>query len=596
MGSIMYTRLSPDDRARVDEIFAGLSLDERIAQTLNVHAKAMTPDEIVALYEDCPFGAIFYAYRSADDTAAIAEALQSAASIPVIGSADLVNGAGSRIEGCTLFPWQMAVGATDSEECAENMGRATAIEGRAAGIHWTFGPIVDLSINIGNSMMHTRAFGDDPGHVERISRAFIRGVQGAGEMVATAKHFPGDGIDDRDSHICTSINSLEEEEWMRVFAPIWRGAFDEGVGCVMSGHIALPWIDPGADYLGPRPATLSSKIQIDLLRNRLGFGGVVISDAIPMIGFSAFAPYEVRVPSNIESGSDMILWPDPNADIPIMKQALDSGVLTESRLETAAKNVLALKLSLGLFESVRTPSKNGDAAGTAGYRHSTANRASGAAAEVASGASAHSTAAPATGAASAGATTPGAPGRPDSALFQQWADDIGRRSICIVRNENDLLPLSLEPGAKVLTVSCAFDEDTRGFVKELSVVDYELRERGFAVEHLLNPGNDVLNTRCREFDAIFMNVHVMPRYGTTRMFGQIASIFWNSFWHRHDTVVFTSFGDPYKLYEMPYVPNFVLTFSNTPSSQRAAVATWLGEIEPAGKLPVSLPGYFEREV
>jgi beta-N-acetylhexosaminidase len=154
----------------------------------------------------------------------------------------------------------------------------------------------------------------------------------------------------------------------------------------------------------------------------------------------------------------------------------------------------------------------------------------------------------------------------------------------------------LEEGARVLTVSCAFDEDTRGYVKELSVVDDELRARGFEVEHLLNPGNDILNARCQEFDAVFMNVHVMPRYGTTRMFGQIAGIFWNSFWHKHDRVVFTTFGDPYKLYEMPYVPNYVATFSNTPSSQRAVVKVWLGEMAATGRLPVSLPGYFEREV
>lgn len=646
MGGIMYNRLSPENRSRVDAIFAGLSVEERIGQTFNVHAKKMSPDEIVKLYEECPFGAVFYAYRRADETAAISEALQSAASIPVIGSADLVNGAGSRIEGCTLFPWQMAVGATDSEECAENMGKATAVEGRAAGIHWTFGPIVDLSINIGNSMMHTRSFGDDPSHVTRISRAFIRGVQAAGGstaqdaaaqgaavhhdaphgaaargpvpggMVATAKHFPGDGIDDRDSHICTSINSLEEKEWMRVFAPIWKGAFDEGVGCVMSGHIALPWIDPATDFLGPRPATLSSKIQIDLLRDRLGFDGVVISDAIPMIGFSAFAPYHVRVPANIESGSDMILWPDPKGDIAIMKRALESGILSEARLSAAAKNVLALKLALGLFDSgasltpdaaagaePRGATDHASAKATgAGTAATTAGTPPADGAAVTSGAQADhgGQAKPADGARGAGGATrgtaTGAAVKPDSALFQEWADEIGRRSVCVVRNEKNLLPLSLQTGAKVLTVSCAFDEDTRGFVKELSVVDEELRARGFTVEHLLNPGNDVLNARCREFDAIFMNVHVMPRYGTTRMFGQIASIFWNSFWHDHDNVVFTSFGDPYKLYEMPYVPNFVLTFSNTPSSQRAAVATWLGEIEPAGTLPVSLPGYFEREV
>jgi beta-N-acetylhexosaminidase len=177
-----------------------------------------------------------------------------------------------------------------------------------------------------------------------------------------------------------------------------------------------------------------------------------------------------------------------------------------------------------------------------------------------------------------------------------WADEIGERSVCVVRNEGARLPLALGPGAKVATVTLTMTEDTRGYVKELDVVNEELASRGFEVEHFVNPGSELLNRRAGEFDAVFINVHIMPVYGTTRFAGKAVSTLWNSFWHDHPAVVFTSFGDPYKLYEMPYVPNYVMTFSNTPSSQRTVVKVWLGEIEPAGKLPVSLEGYYECEV
>jgi beta-N-acetylhexosaminidase len=547
----MYDRLNELEKNSVDAFFDGLSLDERIAQVFNVNMFRKTPEEAAELFAKYPFGAAFFAYSKAEDTAAVMRNIQETSSVPVLGSADLVNGAGSRIEGCTLFPWQMAVGAADSEELAEKMGLATAIEGRHAALHWTFGPIVDLSINKDNSMMHTRTFGDDPDHVIRMGRAFIRGVQTEKRMAATVKHFPGDGVDDRDSHVCTSINSLSRDEWYESFGKVWQSLLREAA-CVMSGHIALPWIDPGRSYLGPAPATLSSPIQIELLRNQLGFGGVVVSDAIPMVGFSGFAPYRNRIAGNIESGSDMILWPDPVQDIDEMKSALDEGLLTEERLNQAVKNILALKVWLGLIQT------DGSAAEPAGSDKT---------------------------AVSCGSDD-----------FQQWADEIGERAVCIVRNENTLLPLALPKGSKVATVTLTIGEDTRGYVKELDVVDQELKDRGFEVEHFANPGPELLNARGQEFNAVFINVHVMPVYGTTRMVGTAVRSLWNSFWHGHPAVVFTSFGDPYKLYEMPYVPNYVLTFSNTPSSQRAVVKVWLGELKAQGRLPVSLDGYFERQV
>jgi beta-N-acetylhexosaminidase len=362
-------------------------------------------------------------------------------------------------------------------------------------------------------------------------------------MAATAKHFPGDGIDERDSHVCTSINDLSETEWMESYGTVWRGVIDAGVKTIMSGHIALPWAGPGKNYLGPMPATLSKELQIDLLRKRLGFKGVVISDATPMIGYSAMAGKSTRNVLNIQTGSDMVLWLNPEEETVFMKEALETGLLSEERLETAVKNILGLKLDMGLLDGKEPP-----------------------------------------------------PSPYTVKDFQSWADAIGEKSITIVRNENNLLPLDLKAGAKLLTVTICFDEDTRGYVQDLSIVDEELRARGFEVDHLERPSSKELNEAASSYDAVFMNVHVMPRYGTTRFFGNATACLWDSFWPEHARVVFTSFGDPYKFWEMPYCPNFINTFSNTPSSQKAAVKVWLGEIEAQGRSPVRCKGFFEIEV
>ncbi len=536
----MYLQLSDIEKRRVDTLVGGFNTRQKIGQTFCIQTGNMSPGQVADVVDKYAIGGLFYAYRSTEDTAAITAAAQAVGNVPVIAAADLVNGPGARLENTTLFPWQMAVGAANSEDLAEKMGIATAREGRAAGLHWTFGPIVDLSLNMLNCMMHTRTFGDDPEHVLRLGKAYIRGVQSEGLMAATPKHFPGDGVDDRDTHICTLINGLSKQEWFDSYGRIWQAVIDAGAMCIMSGFIALPWLDPRPDhYAGPLPAALSRKIQIDLLRERLGFTGVLISDAIPMIGYAAMAKTSERVPLNIETGGDMVLWPEPIQEMQNMLRALDSGLLSEQRLDTAVRNILALKLRLGLLDN-------------------------------------------ATYTLPAEAT----------ATHQQWADEIGERSITIIRDANQTLPLNLKPGAKVLTVTVALDHDTRGYVKDLSIVDQELRARGFEVVHLERPGCNEVAAAMADCDAVFINVHIMPRYGSTRFFAGAVQALWNAVWVDHPQVVFTSFGDPYKLYEMPYVPNYVNTYSNTPSSQRAVVKVWLGEMAAQGAVPVACPGFF----
>lgn len=526
-------------------MIAEMSAEEKIGQVFCMHTYGETPEKLAETVEKYHIGSVFFGYKKAEECRAVMDAVSAVSKVPVIGAADLVNGAGSRIEGGTLFPWQMAVGAADSEDLAEKVGIATAKEGRNAGIHWTFAPVADLSINRRNPMMHTRTYGSDPDHVTRLSKAFIRGVQKENLMAATAKHFPGDGVDEWDTHVRTSVNSYNEEQWFQTFGAVWKSIIDAGVYTIMTGHLALPWIDDPYDFRGPRPAALSRKIQIDLLRNQLGFKGTVISDALIMAGLTGYESATKAVPLNIETGSDMVLWAEPERDVPNMLRALDSGLLSEERLNTAVGNVLALKMKLDLFTEDRRPEVSPE----------------------------------------------------EKERFALWAEEIGRNSVTLIKDAEKTIPLQhLSSGAKVLTITCCF-EKTRGIVQELDVVDEEFRRRGFHVDHLQNPfwknlGDVVLE----EYDAVFVNLHIMPKYGSTRLEGASGGPFWGGFWHDLDPVVFTSFGDPYKLMEIPFVPNYINCYSNTPSSQREAVRVWLGESKATGKVPVSLEGFFERTV
>ncbi|NOU36793.1 MAG: hypothetical protein HOO88_08490 [Kiritimatiellaceae bacterium] len=541
----MKEALPSADQIAIDQMIAGMSIEEKIGQVFCIHSWKKSPSELADIVGKYSIGGLFFGYKAVQECRDIMDAAAKVSKIPVIGTADLVNGAGSRISGGTLFPWQMAIGAANSEELAEKVGMATAKEGRNAGIHWTFGPIVDLSLNIRNSMMHTRTYGDDPAHITRLAKAFIRGVQKENLMAASAKHFPGDGVDEWDTHICPSVNLYGEELWFKTFGSIWQSVIDAGVYAVMMGHLALPWMDDPYDYRGPRPATLSKKIQIDLLRKRLGFKGTVISDAIPMAGFVGYESFAKAVPMNIETGSDMVLWAEAERDFPHMLRALETGALTEERLNTAVGNVLGLKMKLNLFKEDVRPE-----------------------------------------------VTP-----EDKAQYASWAEEIGRKSVTVIKDATGALPVkNLKPGSRVLTITCYFENDTRGFIQELEVVDEELRKRGFIVDHLRNPSWENGLKNADDYDAIFVNLHIVARYGSTRLLAGVADVFWTGFWHDRENVIFTSFGDPYKLAEIPFVPNYINCYSNTPASQREAVRVWMGESPGNGHVPTSLEGFYERTV
>jgi beta-N-acetylhexosaminidase len=296
-------------------------------------------------------GGIVVSIGSPLDIAAKLNHLQSRSRVPLLIASDLEGGSAFRFEGGTPFPTNMGVAATGREEDAFQMGRITALEGRAVGVHITFSPVADVNSNPANPIINTRSFGGDPGAVGRLVAATVRGIQSGG-LMATAKHFPGHGDTETDSHVALPVIPAGWDRLAAVELPPFRAAIAAGAGAVMSGHIALPRLEPDST----RPATLSRAIMTGVLRDSLGFDGLVVTDALDMGALvSRFGAGELAVQA-LEAGADILLMPtDPAEAIRAVAAAVRSGRVPAARLHQSVLRVLAAKEQAGLFSQRGVP-------------------------------------------------------------------------------------------------------------------------------------------------------------------------------------------------------------------------------------------------
>lgn len=540
----MVQPLTQTQQDTVDRLMTTLSTKEKIAQLLCPDKLPKTDDELEALAKEVPLGAFFLHGKSKEDINRVVRVFKKYTDIPLLIAADLEHGPYAGVKEGTQFPFVMGAGAANDADLVRRMGDAAAREGRAHGFNWTFGPVVDLNINPENPVTNIRAFGEDPDHVMTLACAFIEGVQADGRMATAAKHFPGDGLDDRDQHFATSINPLSKEEWDKTYGRVWKRVIDEGTMSIMVGHIGFPAVDPGVDYKGATPGTLSSKIQIDLLKNELGFKGVIVSDALPMIGMQGHVRCDEAAVMNVITGSDSVLFADPIPDFAELVKAYEEGRLTDERVDDGCRRILEMKARVGLFD---------DTAIDVSF---------------------------------------------DKSANEKNAGRMADASITLIRDATNLYSLKKEECKNVLTVTLMYDEGKGDRFNDLAVVDDELRARGCTVTHLVNPSHYDLLTQVNAFDTVFLNIKVWPHclMGTTRLTGKLGMALWRAFWTEHDRVLFTSFGSPYHLKEIPAAPNMVTVYGDAHASQRAAVKAWFGEIPFNGKSPVTLEGFFKREV
>ncbi|MBK7595911.1 MAG: hypothetical protein IPJ11_11860 [Gemmatimonadetes bacterium] len=280
------------------------------------------------------------------DMAAKLNALQRRAPLPLLISADFEGGTTMRVAAGTGFPTQMGVAATGKVEDAYTMGRITGVEARAMGVHLAFAPVADVNSNPDNPIINTRSFGSDPRAVGALVAATVRGLKDGG-VLATAKHFPGHGDTDTDSHLAMPSLPFGYARMDTLELIPFRSAIDAGVDAIMSAHIALPAMDSGL----ARPGTLSPAILTGLLQDSLHFTGLVTTDALDMGAIVKTFGADEAVIRAFEAGTDILLMPaDPTSAIAAMTKAVESGRISMARLDRSVAKILALKVKMGLFQ------------------------------------------------------------------------------------------------------------------------------------------------------------------------------------------------------------------------------------------------------
>jgi beta-glucosidase-like glycosyl hydrolase len=291
-------------------------------------------------------GGITISVGSPMDAAAKLNALQRRSRLPLIVAADLEYGAAMRMVGATGFPMPMAVGATDRELDAYQLGRITALEARAVGIHWTFSPVADVNNNPDNPIINTRSFGESPEAVARLVAAYVRGASEHG-LLTTAKHFPGHGDTGTDSHLAMPVLDVCWNRLDTLELTPFRAAIEAGVTSVMTAHVALPCFDSSTN---PKPATFLPDIMTGVLRDSLGFDGLAVTDALTMGAIvSRYGAGESAVLAFL-AGSDLLLIPDDIGQaMESMVAAVESGRITTDRLDRSVLKILSLKEEAGLF-------------------------------------------------------------------------------------------------------------------------------------------------------------------------------------------------------------------------------------------------------
>jgi beta-N-acetylhexosaminidase len=341
----------------VHETIDSLSIEEKIGQLfINLNTR-FDPEYLDGILDRFHVGGIRY---MGADSATVQEHIryaQSRSTVPLlVASNPEMGGFGSADDG-TLVSTHLQAGSTPDKSVARAMGRVAGVETAAMGCNWAFAPIVDIHLNWRNTVISTRAFGNTPDIVIERAKEYFDGLSES-NTVAAIKHFPGDGVDERDQHVVMTYNTQTVEEWEASFGRVFREMIGHGVQSIMIGHIGAPALSrkfrPGIRDEEILPASLAPELLQDLLRGELGFNGVILTDASMMVGMTQAMKRRDLVPAAIAAGCDMFLFfRNAEEDFAYMLEGYRSGVITEERLQEALERILGLKASLGLHRMPR---------------------------------------------------------------------------------------------------------------------------------------------------------------------------------------------------------------------------------------------------
>jgi len=479
------------------------------------------------------------------ELAAILNRLQTLSALPLLVSGDFEHGVGMRINGATRFPRAMAFGAAGDAALVREAARLTAVESRAIGVHVNFAPVADVNNNPRNPVINIRSFGEDPGRVGALVGEAVRGLQEGG-VVATLKHFPGHGDTAVDTHLGLATVPHDRARLDRVELAPFRQGIEAGAASVMVAHVEMPALDPA-----PGPATFSRPIVTGLLREQLGFKGLVVTDSLLMDAISAMTgPGEASVKALL-AGADLLLDPANVRDAAAALTAgLANGTVPRARLVDAARRVLEYKARLGLHRT-RTVDLNAVMAHV-GTRQGV-----------------------------------------------ELARTTAERAVTLLRDERSAVPLVTPRSGRVLYLSVLdypsgwrIAPPSRTLIPELrkrwgNVTAIELSDRSSAEEL------DLVRAMAANYDAIVAGVFVRASSGSgrldlgpgvVRLLQDLAA----ASARRQQPLVSAFFGSPYAAVAASALPSVLLTYDLGDYAEAAAVRALAGEIPIQGRLPVAL--------
>ncbi|MGB6900330.1 MAG: glycoside hydrolase family 3 N-terminal domain-containing protein [Candidatus Acidiferrum sp.] len=548
-------KLSPAAAQWVATTLRKMTLDEKVGQILfTTYHGSFTPTDAPAyaemmrdvetlhvggfinITEPSPLGIV---KSQAYPTAVLTNQLQSKSKLPLLFGADFERGTAMRLDEGTSFPTAMALAAAGNPKDAYTMGKITALEARAAGIQWIYAPDSDVNNNPNNPIINTRSFGEDPQKVAAYVTAFVRGVQ-ENRGLATAKHFPGHGDTAADSHINLPVIHANRERIESLELVPFRAAIAAGADSIMTGHLSIPALEPDPNT----PATLSSNILTGLLRDELGYQGLVVTDAMDMGGITVrFAPGDAAVRA-FAAGADALLMPPvPEAAFDALKEAVKSGHISRERLDASVQRILQAKARLGLYKErlvdVNALNKNF--------------------------------------------------GRVE---WQQEAQEISDRGVTLLRDTPHRLPLDGTKLTRALLVALYADPEpypAEDLERELrsrvdTLTTLRADTRFVKADNLKLPAPDTY-----DIAILALFVRVSDRKGNVDVPAEQAA-FADKVYKNGKPVITIGFGSPYVVEHFPQAETWLGVFGISDVAQISVARALFGEIPVRGRLPVTVPG------
>lgn len=544
--------------AWADSVLATLSLRDKAAQMvwpqiLGEYAPADGAgwQRIRAAIVDEHVGGFIVSVGSPIEIAAKIDAMQRMSALPLLIGADYETGAGFRarggifipngidLGGATIFPPQMAIGATRDTALAYEQGRITAIEGRALGVHFAYSPVLDVNNNPDNPVINTRSFSENPQLAARLGVALVRGIQEHG-MIATGKHFPGHGDTGVNSHLALATVTASRARLDTLELVPFRAAIAAGVGAMMTFHGSMPGLDSSGV-----PGTLSAPVLRGLLREELGFRGFIVSDAMDMRGVLDTYGLSDATKRAVAAGADILLQPvDVRQTVDAILDGVREGRYDEARLDTSVRMILEMKQRMGLDRDRRVNLDSTRASvGTVAHQ----------------------------------------------AIARTAAD----RSITLVKDSLDQIPLRGDSTQRLLLVTVARPLDlTAGLTMAA-----ELRRRYRELRHVVirpdaSPAEFATIVRTADSaGVVIVGSYISHSNEATTVAATKGFIdFVRALIARGRTPILVAHGNPYLLMQTPGVPAYMVAWGGFPVSQGAAARALLGTIPITGRLPITIPG------